>query len=227
MKSQAIFDGMRDLHDAFRDYFQRALEGSFNLKDFALWLYNRESAEMKSSGETTDQSEPGNIYNDIDDRISFILLNMQKLIKFYIKKALEGTQLVGIDDIHFLMFLAETESMKKSEIINSNLTEMSSGIEVINRLLKKGFIEDFDDQDDRRSKRVRITQKGLGEMGKVTSKFRNLHSLLGSAINDDEKFGLLSVLSRIYNFHINIYNNEKNESLEELFRKYLHKGENH
>lgn len=41
-----------------------------------------------------------------------------------------------------------------------HFTEMSSGILIIDRLVKKGFLSEKTDEQDKRSKRVTITAKG-------------------------------------------------------------------
>jgi len=230
MKDSEVINTIKSLVNSYDEYFKGDPSEPFDLQAFSVWLYNKEGYKKKSftmkkwadkasgaSNEVTAELPHGGV----DDQISFIFLSMHKLIKFYVKKVLEGTQLVSQDDIHYLMFLSHTDSLTKSEIINSNITEMSSGIEVIKRLQKKGLIEDFEDPDDKRSRRVKITQKGLEEIKKVTAKFTNVHKLLGYALPEEEKFSLLSMLSRIYDFHLRIFNSEKNTPIAELFEKYL------
>lgn len=230
MQNENILSAFKELTNSYEDYYKSNPAEPFDLQAFSLWLYNQEGHKKKSlamknwSEEMISSSEKINIelpHGSADDQISFIFLSMHKLIKFYVKKVLDGTQLVSLDDIHFLMFLSATESLTKSEIINSSINEMSSGIEIIKRLQKKGLIEDFADPDDKRSRRVKITQKGLSEISKVTSKFSNVHRLLGKAVPEDEKYSLLATLNNLYEFHLKIYNNEKNTPIEELFEKYL------
>lgn len=230
MSSENIFDVYKKLNSSYEEYYKSEPTEPFDLQAFSLWLYNEEAERKKmiahkrwykDATNNPDEPHTGIAHGSVDDQISFILLSMHKLIKFYVKKLLEPTQLVSLDDIHYLMFLSETESVTKSEIINSSINEMSSGIEIIKRLQKKGLIEDFEDPDDKRSRRVKITKKGLNEVKKVTSKFGRVHGLLVNAIPDDDKFTLLSLLNRIYEFHLKIYNNEKDTPLEDLLEKYL------
>lgn len=223
MNNVVVFDMLKELLSAYENFSKSSETDSIDLQSFGLWLFQQEVKKKETSilNSAHEQVLSDSIHGTVDDQISFTLLSMQKLIKFYVKKALEGTRLISIDDIHFLFHLAQNESMKKSEIINSNITEMSSGIEVIKRLLKKKLIDDFDDPNDKRSKRVKITAEGLEEIKKVSAKFQNVHRLFTKVIHEDDKFNLLALLNKIYNYHLNIYNNEKNTQLEELFNKYL------
>lgn len=232
MENENILSLFKELISSYENFYKSGTTEPFDLQAFSLWLYNQEGQKKKSlairnwaeeAGSNSDKITVELPHGSVDDQISFIFLSMHKLIKFYVKKVLEGTQLVSLDDIHFLLFLSATESLTKSELINSSINEMSSGIEIIKRLQKKGLIEDFADPDDKRSRRVKITQEGLREISKVTSKFSNVHRLLGKAIPEDEKFNMLALLNNLYEFHLKIYNNEKNTPVEELFEKYLKK----
>lgn len=222
MENEKIFSAIAGLNEAYKQYYNESSQNKFDLQNFSLWLYNSEmSKKIKNSPKDykVEDVEGNNLHGSIDDQISFIFLSLHKLIKFYVKKATDGTKLIGIDDVHFLLYLAHTDSVKKSELINSHIAEMSSGIEVIKRLLKNELIEDFDDPHDKRSKRVKITPKGLEEMQKITSKFINIHKLMTAPLTEEEKFPLLASLIKVYNFHFSIFNNEKNTPLNEIIEK--------
>jgi DNA-binding MarR family transcriptional regulator len=223
MSDERIFQTLGELQTAYQAYHASEPSGQFDLRSFAVWLYNRETDKQFLPGEYSSREEWKGPFEHagIDDQITFFFLGLHKLIKFYVRKGLEGTELVGIDDLHFLMRLSGIESMTKSEIIHSHISEMSSGTEVIKRLLKRGLIEDFADPVDRRSKRVRITPEGMKAATGIASKLHNLHRLFLMMISQEEKFSLLAVISKIHSFHFNIFNNERNASLEELFEKYL------
>jgi MarR family transcriptional regulator, lower aerobic nicotinate degradation pathway regulator len=223
MAEAKIFENLRELQGAYQEFHNSEPDGQFNLRSFALWLYHRETAVQSPPNERLagGKGTQSLFHGGIDDQISHIFLDMHKLIKFYIKKALDGTDLVGVDDLHFLMTLAVTESMTKSEIINSHISEMSSGTEVIKRLLKRGLIEEFDDPDDKRSMRVRISAEGLGKVTGISSKLHRLHRLFLGMISPEDKITLLAIIGKVHSFHVHIFNDERNTSLEELFSKYL------
>ena len=83
-----------------------------------------------------------------------------KHYKMYCKEALVDTDINSPDEYSFLYHLSLVDSFRKMELIHIHLLEAPSGIEVIKRLLKKDFIEEFDDPDIKRDKRGRRTQKG-------------------------------------------------------------------
>lgn len=91
--------------------------------------------------------------------------------------------------------------MTKSELINANAMEFSSGIEVIKRLLKSGLAEEYEDPDDGRSKRVKITQKGREKFARSTEKLRGVSELFPGTLTDDLKVKLLSLLVQLHDLH--------------------------
>jgi DNA-binding MarR family transcriptional regulator len=52
------------------------------------------------------------------------------------------------------------ESLSKSELIQKQVMEKTSGTEIINRMIKMGLIESFNDETDKRSVRVKMTPAG-------------------------------------------------------------------
>ena len=81
------------------------------------------------------------------------------------------------------------------------MLEAPSGIEIIKRLLKKGLIEEFDDKDDKRAKRVKITKKGLKEIDKLKFKMQEVYSNMSANMDLNEKLHIISFLRRFSDFH--------------------------
>ena len=59
------------------------------------------------------------------------------------------------------------DSLNKGELIQKQVMEKTSGTEIINRLIKLGLIEQFDDETDKRSMRVKMTVLGRMEIVKI------------------------------------------------------------
>ena len=96
----------------------------------------------------------------LDNNIGRLFVYMSRYAKSYIKKALDGTPLQTAEDFTCLAILLTHDSLSKSELIKSNLQEKTSGTEVIRRLISAELVAQWDDTDDKRSKRVAITNTG-------------------------------------------------------------------
>ena len=89
-----------------------------------------------------------------------IIGRISKLNMSYANKALKGTELNQIEEFGILVTIKQEKNPKKTEVINANLFELSSGTDLLARMIKRGLIKEYDDKDDRRSKRLELTPKG-------------------------------------------------------------------
>jgi DNA-binding MarR family transcriptional regulator len=87
------------------------------------------------------------------------------------------------------------------ELIKMHHLEPPSGIEVLKRLLNKGLIAEFDDPDDKRAKRIKITDKGKKELQLVMPKMSEVFDLMTAELSLNEKLHMLAFLKRMNDFH--------------------------
>ncbi len=125
-----------------------------------------------------------------------------KHYKTYCKEALENTEINSPDEYSFLYHLSLVDSFRKMELIHIHLLEAPSGIEVIKRLLKKDFIEEFDDKDDKRAKRVRLTNKGRKETDKITPQIKSVYSKMTAEMTLKDKLYAVSLLKELNDYHL-------------------------
>ena len=167
-----------------------------DIKEFTVWL-NQVVFEHHASMESGHQE------NDIDMELTFLLIMQSKHYKTYCKDALANTEINSPDEYSFLYHLSLVDSFRKMELIHIHLLEAPSGIEVIKRLLKKDFIEEFDDKDDKRAKRVRITNKGRKETDKITPQMKLVYSKMTAEMSLKEKLYIVSMLKELNDYHLN------------------------
>ena len=87
-------------------------------------------------------------------------------------------------------------------MINIHLLEAPSGIEVLNRLLKKSLIEEFEDADDKRARRIKITDKGREEVKLNLKGMQKVFKTMTAEMSLNEKLHVVSLLRKINTFHI-------------------------
>lgn len=66
---------------------------------------------------------------------------LYRFSKYYTKYALADSPLQSIDEFVFLADLLGRPGLSKAELTDSHIHERSTGIEIITRLLRRGFIE--------------------------------------------------------------------------------------
>lgn len=165
-----------------------------NVKDFTIWL-NQFVFEQQHPLESSHEE------SDIDMELTFLLIMQSKHYKMYCKEALVSTDINSPDEYSFLYHLSLVDSFRKMELINIHVLEAPSGIEVIKRLLKKNFIEEFDDKEDKRAKRVRITEKGRQETDNIEPQMKEVYLKMAAQMSFKEKNYFISFLRKINDYH--------------------------
>lgn len=94
-----------------------------------------------------------------------IIGRISKLNMAYANLALKGTALNQIEEFGILHTIKKEKNPKKSEVIYANLFELSSGTDMLNRLRKSRLIKEYNDREDKRSKRIeKNTMLLLGDL---------------------------------------------------------------
>jgi DNA-binding MarR family transcriptional regulator len=157
----------------------------------------------------------------VNVKLSLLLHELSKHFKMYSKKVLMDSDLVNMDGHNFLSSLYRTNSMRKMELIKSNYMETPTGIEIINRLLRKGFIEEFDDPEDKRSKRVKITYNGKAKYQETLPYILKVINIMAGRLDNEKKLLLVSLLDELNNFHLSFHEEAKKETLDQLLDNHV------
>ena len=166
-----------------------------DLQEFISWING-----LVFEADHSVDSEHHSISADME--LTFLLIMQNKHYKYYCKEALGDSEINSPDEFSFLYHLTLADSFRKMELIHLHLLEAPSGIEVIKRLLKKGFICEYDDEEDKRAKRVGITKKGREETEKLIPKMNQVYSKMAADLTAKEKVHLVAFLKRFNSFHL-------------------------
>jgi DNA-binding MarR family transcriptional regulator len=139
----------------------------------------------------------------------------------YSKKSLEHSPLVTADDFAYLAVLNARGSLTKTELIELNIHEKTTGIEIIKRLLNSGLVEQRDDETDKRSKRLTLTDRGRGVLFASFPGMGQVATLTAGNLSESEKMQLLYLLNKLHLFHNAIHKECRDDSLEEISAQWL------
>ena len=195
-------------------------EQSFTLADFAGYL-NSKMVEGNSSKRKIGGNEQRDLenYNNRTTDITILLVLMNRYAKSYVKKALSGKIIQTGDEFSFLITLMTFESLTKTELINKQVIEKTSGTEIIKRLLNQELITEFADPNDKRSVRVAITPKGRAEIIGILPEMGVVSNIVKGNLTDNEISTLSYLLKKLDFYHNDIFQNKRNLSLQELVEK--------
>jgi DNA-binding MarR family transcriptional regulator len=189
----------KELLDYLNAYSKEKSREPKDLREFIVWL-------SSLFFETHHSAKMNKNESDLDMELTFLLIMQNRHYKTYSKKVLQNSEMKTPDDFSFLYHLSLVDSFRKMELINIHLLEAPSGIEVLKRLLKKKLIEEFDDPDDKRAKRIRLTKKGGSELKKIVPQMQEVYKHMTAGMSMKEKLHVISFLNKINDFHLNKLN---------------------
>lgn len=192
-----------------------------SLKDFGLWLSAQQNVDYPSNSLTLEVSNfvPQDIKLTADQPevvIRKLLTFLSRYLKIYLKKGLEGSLLTTGDDFTYLATLLNKRNLTKTELILLSAHEKTSGMEVIKRLLTNELIEQTDDENDKRSKRISLTQKGMDVLMQSFEAMEKVGKIASGDLTNHEKIQLVHLLKKLDNFHNDIYLNHREKNLDEI-----------
>jgi len=89
-----------------------------------------------------------------------VINRLSRLWMFFTMTEMKPMGLTSFDEFLFLLTVQKTEPIRKKDLIYMHFIEISSGILMIDRLVKKGLLDEKTDEMDKRSRLVTITAKG-------------------------------------------------------------------
>lgn len=197
-----------------------------DLKEYALWLSDKmlQPRKFPSEQKIPDYSIQSKFSTDEypEIEISTLITNLYRFARNYIKKALEDTPFKTVDEFGFLASLIEHNSLLKSELIQKHLMEISSGTEVIKRLLAAGMINELPDLHDGRAKRLSLTEKGREDLIKAFGEMHKAVKIINGNLTKDEQQRIVISLNKLKQFHWNIQKTHKQAPLDEILDKFIH-----
>ncbi len=203
MESYKLVHQLLNLVEQFEDDNASA---EMSIQGFAGFLVNHIEKETPAAaapdirfGKNEQQAQ--NLAYQIDNSIARLFIYMSRYAKSYVKKALDGTPLQTAEDFTCLAILLTHDNMSKGDLISRNLQEKTSGTEVIRRLINADLVKQWDDDKDKRGKRISITETGRQLLYKVFGDMDHVGQIITGDLSLSEKLVLQHLLQKLESFH--------------------------
>ncbi|MCD9855709.1 MarR family winged helix-turn-helix transcriptional regulator [Epilithonimonas sp. JDS] len=188
-----------------------------NIEGFKNWISDQNnitSEEPIWEGKENGRSPEG--------VISTLLVHLNRYAKTYSKSAIADSDFHTQDEFSYLINLKAFDSMTKMELIKKNIQDKSSGILIINRLIKQGWIEQSNSEIDKRSKVLKITESGKLALENQMEKIRNASNIVTGNLTHSEKMELIRILDKLDKFHQPIFakNIESPKLIETVYQEF-------
>lgn len=153
--------------------------------------------------------------------INTLLIRIGRFAKMY-SRSIGNSVFSSQDDFIYLISLRTRGAMSKMELIGHNVSEKSSGILIINRLIHNGWVEQTKSQEDKRKKYIQITEKGISVLEEHMQEIRKVSKLVVGNLTRSEQMLLITILSKLDKFHDSFYKmNLTTASLLDMVNKEL------
>ncbi len=154
--------------------------------------------------------------------INTMIVHLNRYAKSYSKSAIFGSEFSTQEDFIYLINLKAFGEMSKMDLIKKNVHEKPVGMQIINRLISQGWIEQRNSKTDKRSKVISISETGLQALENLMEKIRQATSIVTVNLTQNEKMELIRLLNKLDDFHQQIYdrNIDTENLLEEAFKDF-------
>lgn len=219
MKYQLLKEMLVELEEYETNHDKISMDG------FLIYLNNKKDLGKQESKKTTQLrdhtlQEMSNQSFGIENQITYLIAIMWKYAKHYAKDGFKNLPINSLDDFGFLAALSRG-SVNKTTLIHTNIVEIPSGMDIIKRLTKQGFIISTKDPNDKRAKLLSITPEGRQVVGMTIVKLQRIAKIVAGDLTDNEQIELLNVLEKLNHFHSKIHQNHWKSDLEEVIDFYL------
>lgn len=204
---------IKDFIDLLQE-FENEVQASPDLypgtvQGFKAWISDKENTEQRNHSEEPywEGKENG---RTPESAISTLLVHLNRYAKTYSKSAILDSEFSTQEDFIYLINLKAFGEMTKMALIKKNIHDKPVGMLIITRLLRQGLIEQTDSDLDKRSKLIRITERGLQILENQMEKIRQATNIVAGNLTHAEKMELIRILNKLDRFHYPIFSRNIN-----------------
>lgn len=200
------YDILKNVINILEEFESENFSGKFYSNDidgFKRWIavnYTREDINNEPNWEGKENGRsPESVINTL-------IVHMNRYAKSYSKSAIFGSDFSTQEDFIYLINLKAFGEMTKMDLIKKNVHEKPVGMQIINRLIAQGWVNQTDSEIDKRSKVLKISNKGFKVLENQMGEIRKATEIVTGDLARNEKMELIRLLNKLNDFHLPIYN---------------------
>lgn len=202
-------------YERFKENSKDASEGD-TVASFAAFLLGETMSEVDHSETVTTENWKNFNRKTLLEMTTAYIGKMSRYVDNYCRKNLPQTALGSVEEFTYLIVLLEHHQLPKSELIKKNNHAITTGTDIIARLLKKDYVKQLPNSEDRRSVIVEITNQGRGAIFSSSDTLNQLSTIAAGVLSNQELLQLLGMLKKLDAFHERIHEEHKNLDLSEI-----------
>ena len=162
----------------------------------------------------------GNIPPGRDQMLMKLMGRVTTMFVIFAENHLKETGVDQLLEFQYLNTIQNMKQPKKTEVINDSFTELSSGLLLIDRLKKKGWVLEYNDKTDKRSKRLELTPTGIEALYNCYMKLEKLCSVFFKDMPADDVNLVLQLLTPVEIYHSKHWQKNKANGFKDLFQQH-------
>lgn len=184
--------------------------GKADVVKFAVWVQQRHtmsgviSKQVEPLGAYFDQQTATHNYSQRSSEAAVTLWRLSKFIRYYTRPVLAENGLAGQDDFAILAHVDYRKSCSKKEAISANIIELTTGVEIIRRLIKQGLLTERPNPADGRERLISLTKSGQAKLYAIYKGFVNIQDVLAD-LDAAQREHLFTILKSLDDFHTRNY----------------------
>jgi DNA-binding MarR family transcriptional regulator len=187
------------------------------LGDFCRYYLTRQRESEKADPLFENQSTPPMAHLVLGKLMGHLV----KLYSFYVSLAIKDIDIRREEDFYFLNYISKAKNPRKTEVIYAFYMELTTGLSILNGLKDLGLIEEFDDPEDKRSKRVSLSEKGEKALWDCYRQFSKVGSMLFKDMPEEDSRLCIQLLKGIEIKFRSHWQQHRARDFEELYAEMM------
>jgi DNA-binding MarR family transcriptional regulator len=172
---------------------------SSNIDGFRKWMSSHQNS---GKGGAAQPDWEGKASGRSPESVIVTLLNhLNRYARNYSRSAIHNSAFTTQDEYIYLINLQASGPVTKMQLIKKNVHDKPAGMQIISRLIDKGWVTQQDSADDKRSKVISITDKGKQMLKRHMPEIRKASRIVTGDLTEEEKTDLIRLLQKLENFH--------------------------
>ena len=148
--------------------------------------------------------------------IAKLIDRISRIHMIYIQIAMEGMKIHHFEEFSLLSAIAHLKTPRKTEVIYHTINELSTGLNLLADMKKRGYINEQDDPEDKRSKRLILTSKGKKILEGCYERFSKIPELLFKDLKEEDIRLCIQLLKNVDLKFSRLWQHDRGRSLEEI-----------
>jgi len=166
----------------------------------------------------------GGVVPNVTSGLMFkIIGRLSRMHAMYAGLALHGTGVNQIEEFGVLLTIELYKTPRKTEVIYDNLMDLSSGTDMVNRLVKRGFITEHADKTDKRAKRLQLTPGGLKVIEKCKEKIIQQVQMMATGMDTEDQLLCIRLLKDLEIKFSERWQKDKSKKFDVIYKELMAK----